>query len=220
MATSRNIEYRPLSELAADPKNPKAHDLETLGSSVERFGFIEPITIDERTGYIVSGHGRTTTLRAMQERGETPPEGIRLSDDGEWLAPVVVGWASRTDAEASAALIALNRTTELGGWVDDSLLSLLEELSEDEGGFEGVGFSEYSLDALRSAVDREKNYLEEDDDEELSDEEIQDRLDDIEDRGKIVVKIEFPSYEELSEFRDLPGQSDWDRVKYLMGREG
>ena len=146
---SRKTEYVPLSGLTPDPRNPKSHALETIDASVGRFGVIDQIAVDGRTGYIISGHGRTKTLQAMKERGESPPEGVQVTDEGEWLVPVSTGWSSRTDSEAAAALIALNRTTEMGGWVDEELLSLLDELSEMEDGFEGVGFSDRDTDDLR-----------------------------------------------------------------------
>ena len=147
-AAPRAIEYLPLTELRPNPRNPKSHDLETIDDSVGRFGYVEPIIRDDRTGFIVSGHGRTKTLHAMRERGESPPEGILVDEAGHWLVPVGVGWSSRTDTEAAAALIALNRTTELGGWVDESLLELLDELSEAEDGYLGVGFTEEDREAL------------------------------------------------------------------------
>jgi hypothetical protein len=68
---------------------------------------------------------------------------------------VQVGWASRTDAEAKAALIALNRTTILGGWVDASLLSILDELSDggtDVAGLQGVGYDGDDLEELRARL--------------------------------------------------------------------
>lgn len=149
--TDRRIEYLPLGTLQGDPANPKAHDTHTINDSVGRFGYIEPIVLDGRTGYIVSGHGRTKTLLHMRDNGDTPPDGIR--DDGsDWLVPVTVGWASRTDADAHAALIALNRTTELGGWVDDELLHLLDELAEVDGGLVGVGYTEDDIDELRDRL--------------------------------------------------------------------
>lgn len=153
MSDPRKIEYIPLNELQADPRNPKAHDLETIDKSIGRFGVLDPIVRDGRTGYIISGHGRRKALEAMEERGETPPEGVQLSDSGKWLVPVATGWASRTDSEASAALIALNRTTELGGWVDDALLDLLEDLEDSEGGLVGVGFDEDSITKLAESLD-------------------------------------------------------------------
>jgi ParB-like chromosome segregation protein Spo0J len=151
----RRIEYRPLDDIEANPDNPKAHDVDTINDSVSRFGYIDGVVIDERTGYLISGHGRTKSLRAMRDRGEAPPDGVNTDDAGAWLVPVQVGWASRTDTEAKAALIALNRTTQLGGWVDESLLGLLDELSDggnDMDGLTGVGYEKDDLDALRDSL--------------------------------------------------------------------
>jgi hypothetical protein len=120
---------------------------------VGRFGFLEPIVLDQRTGFIISGHGRTKTLAAMAERGESPPEGVQVNDDGEWVIPVVTGWASRSDSESAAALIALNRTTEIGGWQDEELLDLLDGLAADEEGLLGVGFQDHEVAALRRHLD-------------------------------------------------------------------
>lgn len=146
-ADDRRIEYRDLKTLRADPRNPKAHAAEAIGASVSRFGFIEPIVVDERTGFIASGHGRVSTLTQMRMRGDAPPRGVRVTSKGAWQVPVV-SWRSKSDAEAGAALIALNRTTELGGWVDESLLALLDEIERDE----AVGFDDDALEDLRSSV--------------------------------------------------------------------
>lgn len=151
--TERKIEHLPLSALLPDPRNPKAHSTATIDASVGRFGFLEPVVLDQRTGYIISGHGRTKTLTAMAERGESPPEGVLADEDGNWLVPVVTGWASRADSEAAAALIALNRTTELGGWEDEALLELLDELSHEDDGLLGVGYQDDDVAALRHHLD-------------------------------------------------------------------
>lgn len=150
----RQVEYLPLSSLQADPRNPKAHDQDTIDASIGRFGVLDLIVRDERTGYLISGHGRRKALTGMEKRGEGVPEGIKVDPEtGEWLVPVVTGWASRTDTEAGAALIALNRTTELGGWVDEALLELLDDLAEVDDGFEGVGFGDGDIDRLRDSLD-------------------------------------------------------------------
>src|SRR3546814_14691212 len=85
----------------------------------------------------------------MRDRGDNPPEGIRVDAGGHWLVPVIVGWSSRTDSEARAALIALNKTTMLGGWVDDALLDLLDNLDD----YTGVGFTEDDTDDLRARLE-------------------------------------------------------------------
>lgn len=146
---ARRIEYRKLGELEPDPRNPRAHESAHLvRKSMGRFGFVEPIVVDGRTGYIVSGHGRVKTLEAMRRDGEAPPEGVRVNKKGAWLVPVVEGWASDSDTEAGAALIAMNRTTELGGWVDDELLELLADI-EHAG---DLGFDDDTLEEIRTAV--------------------------------------------------------------------
>lgn len=149
----RRVEFRPISSIKVNPRNPKAHADELIDGSIGRFGLLDLITLDERTDQIVSGHGRLDALLARRDRGESPPEGIRLDADGEWLVPVVAGWASRTDTEATAALIALNRTTELGGWVDETLLGLLDELAaEGDGALTVTGFTEDDFHDLRARL--------------------------------------------------------------------
>jgi len=159
---ARKLEYRRLKDLPADPRNPKAHDLGSIRASLERFGFLEPVVLDGRTGYLISGHGRVQALLAMEEDAQAAsadavlaaPEGVVVDEGGRWTVPVASGWASADDYEARAALIALNRTSELGGWVDDALLELLGELDDEPmgHGLTGVGFSEADLDALAAAL--------------------------------------------------------------------
>lgn len=158
-ASARQVEYLPLSSLVPDERNPKAHDQSVIESSVGRFGFIEPIVRDGRTGKLISGHGRTASLQAMHAAGQDAPEGITATttEDGgtDWLVPVVTGWSSRTDTEARGALIALNRAGEVGGWVDDALLDALADLTQDgeEDALVGIGFDAKELDDLRNRLD-------------------------------------------------------------------
>lgn len=158
-ASARQVEYLPLSSLVPDERNPKAHDQSVIESSVGRFGFIEPIVRDGRTGKLISGHGRTASLQAMHAAGQDAPEGITATttEDGgtDWLVPVVTGWSSRTDTEARGALIALNRAGEVGGWVDDALLDALADLTQDgeEDALVGIGFTDDDLEALQRVVD-------------------------------------------------------------------
>jgi hypothetical protein len=146
--TDRTLTYYPLAQLQPDPANPKAHAIDTIGESIGRFGYVEPIVLDERTGYIISGHGRTKTLTDAKARGEAPPEGVQIGERGEWMVPVVGGWASRNDAEARGALIALNRTGQLGGWEDAQLLTLLDTLASSDAGLTGIGFDINDIDDL------------------------------------------------------------------------
>ena len=71
------IEYRPLSSLVPRPNNPRTHSekqILELASSIESFGFTNPVLIDG-SGKVVAGHGR---VRAAQRLGlETVPT-VRL----------------------------------------------------------------------------------------------------------------------------------------------
>lgn len=142
------IEYMPLSALQRWPRNPKAHDLGALHTSINRFGFVAPITMDERTGKLVAGHGRLDALQQMKASGKDAPAGIE-ERGGEWYAPVVRGVAFNSDSELEAYLVADNRLTELGGWEQDALAALLSDLAaEDEALLQATGYDADDLDAL------------------------------------------------------------------------
>lgn len=147
---NRRIEYLSLDDLTDNPSNPKSHRVDTITGSIGRFGFVEPIVRDERTGQLISGHGRADTLRSMKDRGDSPPEGVTDT----WDVPVMVGWSSRSDAEANAALVAMNRTTELGGWDQEQLLSVLSDLEQNTtDGLEGIGYLEVELKHLAESLE-------------------------------------------------------------------
>lgn len=128
----RQIEYMPIDQLIGATSNPKRHRIDLVRRSISRFGYVAPGIIDERTNRLVVGHGRTEALLALRDQGDSPPEGVRLADDGTWLVPVLRGWSSRSDAEAAAYLVADNHHTELGGWDHDSLTKLLDDIGDPD----------------------------------------------------------------------------------------
>jgi ParB-like chromosome segregation protein Spo0J len=143
------LDWMPLGQLQPAKRNPKQHSSE-IGTSIGRFGYVEPIVLDERTGRIVAGHGRREALLAMRKRGEAPPAGVRAEGE-EWLVPVLRGWASRSDAEAEAYLLASNKLTEAGGWDNEQLAGLLKDLDAQDA-LDGVGFTDAELEALLGEV--------------------------------------------------------------------
>lgn len=150
MTTPRYLEYLPLTELMGklDPGNVKAHDDAGIDASLERFGYTEPVMLDERTGKLVAGHGRVQRLNALfhSDVGDEPPEGCILAPDGTWQVPVVRGWTSDDDDEARAYMVTANRLTEAGGWTDQ-LAPLLQELAATPAGLP-PGFTTSDLDQL------------------------------------------------------------------------
>lgn len=149
---ARRVEYVPLDRVLPADRNPKGHDLAGIQGSIARFGFVAPSVIDERTGRLVAGNGRMQALREMRDAGQSPPAGVQLGPDGTWLVPLLQGWASRSDAEAAAYLVADNEWTTRGGWNEVELGELLTDLASADPDLLGVaGFQESDLLALLGA---------------------------------------------------------------------
>lgn len=146
----RWLDYLTLGDLLSrfDPRNPKAHDLDELRASMGRFGYTQPIEVDERTGLLVSGHGRVELLAGDRLDGREPPEGVVINDDDEWTVPTIRGWRSINDDEAGAYLVAANRLVERGGWLPEPLLDLLDSVNTTGLGLAGVGYSDDELARL------------------------------------------------------------------------
>ena len=155
---SRHLELMPLNAITGADKNPKKHASEDIGKSIGRFGYVEPCVLDERTNRLVAGHGRVQALRVSRKKGEAPPQGIE-ERDGEWFVPVLRGWASRSDTEASAYLVASNHLTTKGGWENSDLLEMLQELDK-QAALEGTGYGSEDLDALLKSVALEQEAAE------------------------------------------------------------
>lgn len=141
----RRLDYLPLDDVVPAARNPKAHDEVALQDSLDAFGYVEPIVLDERTGRLVAGHGRVEALRQLRARGEDPPEGV----DSQWRVPVLRGWASRDDKHAERYVIASNRVGEVGGWDEPLLRDLLNDLDT----FYGTGYDADDLIDLAARLE-------------------------------------------------------------------
>lgn len=143
--SQRRIEYMALAEIQRAPRNPKTHDEDSIKASLSRFGLGDLPVIDERTGLLAAGHGRIKSLQALRDADKfTPPGGVVLADDGDWLVPVVRGWASADDREADAYLVT-QRLSERGGWDTGALADVLTCL---DGHLDGLGVDQHELDEL------------------------------------------------------------------------
>lgn len=147
MKAERRLEWKPIDSLTSAEKNPKRHASEDITKSMSRFGYVEPVVLDDRTGRLVAGHGRVEALRNAKQAGVAPPEGVKLDDKGGWLVPVLCGWASKDDVEAESYLIASNHLSTKGGWDTLDLADMLRGLEKVEG-LDGIGFDVKDIDAL------------------------------------------------------------------------
>ena len=122
------IETRRVADLTPATYNPRKIDpkaMAGLTASVERFGAVQPIIVNERTGHIVGGHQR---LKALQQLGQTE-------------TTVVVVDLSEPDERALN--VTLNNP-HIAGEFSDGLGALLDTISGESPGL----FSELRLDLL------------------------------------------------------------------------
>ncbi|MFJ4880088.1 hypothetical protein ACIP93_33440 [Streptomyces sp. NPDC088745] len=148
--------YVPLTNLAPADRNPKRHELELMIASIDMHGLVEIPVVDERTQKTLHGHGRRESLIEMQARGMRAPGGIVIDEDGGWLVPVLRGWSSRSNAEAEALAIKLNRLPGEGGWDPRAFAEVLEDLATNEQElFDSLAIRADEMDKLFSQVDPE-----------------------------------------------------------------
>ena len=156
-----SIKYENLDDIIQADTNPKDHDLGVLYQSMKRFGFTNPIIINESTGKLLAGHGRLQTLKMMRDNGEKAPDRIEVElDTGDetieyWHVPVLYGVSIDNLAEAQAYLIADNRLTELGGWKPMDLMENLSEILEETGNLDGTGYDLDDVETILSDIERD-----------------------------------------------------------------
>jgi DNA modification methylase len=108
------VTYRAVGDLIPDPRNARSHpkrQIDQLKSSIEAFGFTNPILADPE-GHIIAGHGRLQAARAM---GLTEVPSIILS--------------GLSEAQKRALRIADNKIALNAGWDLEILQLELGELA-------------------------------------------------------------------------------------------
>lgn len=147
-----SVEYVDLNDIIQADNNPKDHDLGALYQSMKRFGFTEPIMINEHTGKLLAGHGRLQALKMIKDAGETAPDRVEV-DENVWKVPVIKGISIENLAEAQAYLLADNRITELGGWKPMDLMESLTDIIEKTGSLDGTGYDLEDVESILSNME-------------------------------------------------------------------
>jgi len=132
------IERVPIERINPAPYNPRKDlrpgdpEYEALRQSVGRWGLVEPLVWNERTGNLVGGHQR---LKVLIEQGVTEVEVSVVDLDPE---------------EEKALNLALNKIQ--GDWDEAKLAELLEELRQAGDVVRFTGFDEKEIDRLLARV--------------------------------------------------------------------
>lgn len=126
--------------------NPKLHDVDGIIASIQRHGFVSTPTVDETSGVLVAGHGRTKALVRMKAEGLPAPMRVGVDEEtGDWLVPVLfVPFAD--DEERDAFIIADNQLTIARGWDDEALAKMLRGFKRTD--LSSMGFSRDAYDDL------------------------------------------------------------------------
>ena len=127
------VVYQPVADIRPDPGNARTHprkQIEQIVSSIEAFGFANPILVDEHN-VVIAGHGR---LRAARRLGLQNVPTITLSH--------------LTASQARALRLADNRIAQNSGWDGELLKVELEALSEVSFDVTVLGFSAAEIDIV------------------------------------------------------------------------
>lgn len=109
------VVYTPLDTLTEYPNNPRQHDTKQLikiQNSIEKFGFINPILVDEHNE-IIAGHARLAAAR-LAHLPQVP----------------VIRLGHLSAAQKKAYRIADNKLAELGTWSIENLQLEFQELEK------------------------------------------------------------------------------------------
>ncbi len=135
------VTFLPISDLATNPRNARTHSprqIQEIARSIERFGFNNPVLIDERN-QILAGHGRVEAAKLL----------------GRKRVPTLrIGHLS--DQDKRAFVIADNRLAEKAGWDPEILAIELQGLIEDFD-VELIGFSIPEVEMILDAASAPAN---------------------------------------------------------------
>lgn len=133
-------ELRDPASLKPNPRNPNTHpkrQIELLAKMIERQGWRAPVTVSNRSGFVVRGHGRLMAALLLV---------CRVPVDRQDYA---------SDADEWADLVADNRIAELAE-VDDAMLArLLAEIDGSGLDLDLTGYSERQMSDLLASLPQE-----------------------------------------------------------------
>jgi DNA modification methylase len=130
-----SLEMLPLSSIKGNPNNAREHNrkqLAKLARSIQKFGFITPIVVDE-TDELLCGHARVLAARQLKIQAIPAVRASHLSE-----------------SQKRAFVLADNRLAELASWNAKSLKRELQFLSELDIDYDflALGFDTAEIDFI------------------------------------------------------------------------
>jgi hypothetical protein len=128
---------KPVADLVPHPRNPNRHpqaQIALLAKIIATQGWRAPITLSERSGYIIRGHARLAAAKLL----------------GLTEVPVDVQ-VYEAEADEIADLVADNRISELSDLSQSDVKALLADLDKLDFDLELAGYDDAAWDTLRNA---------------------------------------------------------------------
>jgi ParB-like nuclease family protein len=119
-----------IESVTRHPDNPREGDVDAIIESIEVNGFIAPVIAQKSTGHIIAGNHRYDALQAL----------------GSSVIPVIQ--IDVDDEMAKRYLLADNRTSDLGRYNEENLLTMLLSMQDTDLGLIGTGYTEDALNLL------------------------------------------------------------------------
>lgn len=123
-----------VGKLKPNPENPNTHpekQIDLLAEMIKAHGWRTPVTVSNRSGFIVRGHGRYYAALALAEKKVPVDYQDYDSDEQEW-----------------ADLLADNKIAELADKDEDLLTKLLSKIDDSDLEIELTGYTQTELDRM------------------------------------------------------------------------
>lgn len=120
----QNIKIDELKPFDGNPRKISKEGLEKIKNSILKYGFTNPILVQKSTNIVIAGHQR---IKAAKLAG---------------LVEVPIIYLDFDDVHTRAYNIADNKLAEESEWLNDDLLSMLDELKLDGFDLLETGFDE------------------------------------------------------------------------------
>ena len=119
-----------LTPRATNPRTHSKKQIKKIAASIERFGFVNPVLIDE-DHQIIAGHGRVAAAKLLG-----------------WSEVPTLRIEHLSEAEKRAYILADNRLAEEAGWDREILAIELQGLIDIDFSVELTGFDAVEIDIL------------------------------------------------------------------------
>jgi hypothetical protein len=125
------------SSIKEHPKNPRTiteNAKKKLKGKMQEVGLLQPLIVNERTGYLLGGHQRLSVL-----------DGLEKYKNGSNDYEIEVAVVDLNEKQELEILVFLNNPGAQGGWE----LEMLAEINLDAGiGFGDMGFDKMDIDLM------------------------------------------------------------------------